>query len=116
MFFPHLKYNVLFLFLSIGLGRFLFSVHSSGLCYLIKNEKAGNFVCLLDRVTHRKRLKSPIFHHNPFSVGDSVQQTNEVTCLLIFAFDEGERILILPLLAGSDQILFWSIFGGSYGQ
>ena len=34
---------------------------------------------------------------------------------LLIEFDEGESILILQLLAGSGQILFWSIFGSTYG-
>ena len=42
----------------------VFFVHSlSGSCYYIKNEKAGNFVRLLDRVTHRKRPKFPNLTH-----------------------------------------------------
>ena len=46
----------------MGFGT-VFVVHSSGACYYIKDEKAGNFVRLLNRNTHKKRPKSPIFTH-----------------------------------------------------
>ena len=53
-----------YFFISMGFGT-VFVVHSSSGSYLycIRDEKAGNFVPLMDRVNHRKQPKSPISTH-----------------------------------------------------